>query len=155
MLIFSTESDGGFFLFSVASVPLLSTLGCLQLLFFLFWCWLVFGVFFPSTLIPSSFPFPIFFFEWHDGKLVPHSFFQLLWLLHLVFSDFRSGRPSGCPSGELFRCRKEQVFLFSKVCVRTCSLNQQIPPRCHDSGLPTPQNTVGKSWQRLRCECRY
>lgn len=34
-----------------------------------------------------------------------------------MFSDFRSGSPRGCPSGELYRCRKEQVFLFSEVCV--------------------------------------
>lgn len=68
------------------------------------------------TLIPFSFPFP-FFFNGMMEKVVPHSFLQLLWLLHLMFSDFRSGSPRGCPSGELYRCRKEQVFLFSKVCV--------------------------------------
>lgn len=95
-------------MFSVTSIPLLSTVAPLQLLLFLFYFFFLF-------LLHLLFNFQ-FFFEWHHGKTVPHSFLQLPWLLHLVFSDFKSGNPGGCPCGDLWRCRKEQVFLLSKVC---------------------------------------
>lgn len=108
LLIYRTESVY-FFLFSVNSIPLLSTVAPLQFLLFLFY-------FFFSYFCSIFFSISNFFFEWHHGKIVPHSFLQLLWLLHLVFSDFKSGSPGGCPSGDLCRCRKEQVFLLSKVC---------------------------------------